>query len=61
MCVYNRHDNLRDFFTVLLNKVCFNVQNEPHLLPVTNETLQYRTANIEDGTRLDMKVSELWR
>ena len=26
------------FFTVLLNKVCINVQNEPHLLPVTNET-----------------------
>ena len=55
--VTNRHDNLRDFFTVLLNKVCINVQNEPHLLPVANETFQYRTANIEDGAHLDMKAS----
>ena len=59
--VTNRHNNLRDSFTVLLNKVCINVQNEPHLLPVTNETFQYRTANIEDGARLDMKASGFWR
>ena len=55
--VTNRHDNLRDFFTVLLNKVCINVQNKTHLLPVTNETFQYRTADIEDGAHLDMKTS----
>ena len=59
--VTNRHDNLRDFFTVLLNKVCINVQNEPHLLSVTNETFQYRTANIEDGARLDMKATGIRR
>ena len=53
----------RYFFTVLLNKVCINVKNEPRLLPVTKtkETVQYRTANIEDGTRLDIKASGFWR
>ena len=45
----------------MLHKVCNNVQNEPHLLPVTNETCQYRTANIEYGARLDMKASGFWR
>ena len=28
---------------------------------MTNETFQYRTANIEDGARLDMKASGFWR
>ena len=35
--VTRRPDNLRDIFTVLLNKVCIDVENKPHLLPVKNE------------------------
>ena len=43
--IAQRHDNLRDLFTGLLGKICKDVQAEPHLLPVTNETFQNRTAN----------------
>ena len=59
--VTRRHDNLRDIFTVLLNKVCIDVENEPHLLPVTNEIFNHRTANTENEARLDVKANGFWR
>ena len=39
------HDSIRDFETSLLRKVCTDVESEPHLLPVTTEVLQVRSAN----------------
>ena len=59
--ITHRHNNIRDFLTILLNKVCVNVKKEPHLLPVTNERFQHRTTNSEDGARLDVKASDFWR
>ena len=59
--VTRRNDNLRDIFTVLLNKVCIDVENEPHLLAVTNEIFNHRTADIENEARLDVKANGFWR
>ena len=36
--IAQRHDNLRDILTILLNRICKDVEAEPHMLPVTNET-----------------------
>ena len=59
--VAQRHDNLRDLLTFLLDKVCRNVQAEPHLLPVTGEKLLYTTANRSDEARLDIKAGGFWQ
>ena len=37
--INERHDSLRDFFTVLLDKVCNGVKAEPHLTNLSGEEL----------------------
>ena len=59
--VIERHDNVKNTLTSLLNKVCVDVESEPHLIPVTNETLQYKTANTKDDARLDIKAKSFWQ
>ena len=58
--VSERHDGIRDLLTSLINKVCNNVQTEPHLLPITNETFRLKTANKSSEARLDIKASSFW-
>ena len=50
--ISKRHDNIRDLLTVLLNKVCVDVQSEPHLIPIETETFNLRSANTNDDSRL---------
>ena len=59
--VSERHDNIRDFLTIILNKVCVDVQAEPHLIPVTNEQFRLHSANTSDEARLDIKANGFWR
>ena len=40
-----RHNEVRDLTANLLSEVCNNVVIEPHLQPLSGETLQYKTAN----------------
>ncbi|KAG1669037.1 Protein henna [Nymphon striatum] len=56
-----RHDNIWDLFTVLLNKVCVDVECEPHLLPVTAEVMRLKSANTDKDARLDIKAKGFWR
>ena len=49
-----RHNEVRDITADLLSEVCHNVGTEPSLQPVTGEQLLHRTANREDGARLDI-------
>ena len=50
-----RHNCIRDFLTSQLDRVCHNVQIEPHLLPLDGENLRLRTAISGDDARLDMQ------
>ena len=59
--ISQRHNSLRDFFTILLNKVCVDVEHEPHLLPVNNEHFDLRTSNTKNDARLDLKARGFWR
>ena len=59
--VCNRHDNIRDLLTVCLDKVCTDVQAEPHLIPLSNEKLTLKSANTSDQARLDIKAKGFWR
>ena len=56
-----RHDNVRDLFTCLLDRVCNNVQAEPHLTPLTGEIFDHRTANTSREARLDIRARSFWR
>ena len=43
-----------------LTEVCHNVGIEPPLQPLTGEHLTLRSANKEDGARLDIAADNFW-
>ena len=55
-----RHNEIRDVTADLLNEVCHNVSTEPELQPLSGELLSHRTANTENGARLDVKAQGFW-
>ena len=55
-----RHNELRDNIAQLMDEVCKDVCIEPELQPLTNEGLVGRTANREDGARLDIAATGFW-
>ena len=55
-----RHNELRDMTANLLSQVCSNVQVEPHLQPLSGETLSHRTLNADDQARLDISAKGFW-
>ena len=58
--ISKRHDNVRDLLTVLLNKVCVDVQSELHLTPIETETVNLRSPNTNHDSRLDVKDRGFW-
>ena len=46
-----RHNELRDLTAEMLSEVCKDVALEPKLIPLTGETLKYKSANLEDESR----------
>ena len=55
-----RHNEIRDITADLLSEVCHNVGIEPSLQSISGEHLFYRTANREDGARLDVVAESFW-
>ena len=51
-----RHNEIRDITGSLLTEVCRNVAIEPPLQPLSGETLEARSANTDDGARLDIRA-----
>ena len=51
---------MRDLTAELLTEVCHDVEVEPHLQPLDDETFKYKTANVEDGACLDISMSGFW-
>ena len=55
-----RHNELRDITAGLLSEICHNVGIEPSLQPVTGEQFSYLSANVEDGSRVDVVAEGFW-
>ena len=55
-----RHNELRDITAQLLTETCHGVGIEPLLQPLEDEQLRHRTANREDGARLDIVAENFW-
>ena len=56
-----RHNEIRDLTAHLLTEVCHNVAVEPHLQPLTGETLHGASSITQDGARLDVAADGFWR
>ena len=54
------HNEIRDVTANLMSEVCHAVCTEPSLQPVTGEQLTHKTANREEGTRLDVVAQSFW-
>ena len=55
-----RHNEIRDITADFLTEVCHGVGTEPCLQHVTEERLTLRSANREDGARLDIVAENFW-
>ncbi len=55
-----RHNEIRDLTAHLMSEVCYNVGIEPELQPLTDEWFNLRSANVEDGARLDVRAESFW-
>ena len=54
-----RQDAIRDTFAELMNKVCHDVEIEPHLQSLQGESFDHRTTTTDDEARLDTKANGL--
>ena len=55
-----RHNEIRDLTANLMSEVCYGVGIEPCLQAVTEEQLKHKSANREDGARLDIVAENFW-
>ena len=55
-----RHNEIRDFTAYLLTEVCHNVAVEPHLQPLSGETMHGASSITQDGARLDIAADGFW-
>ena len=55
-----RHNELRDLTAELLKHVCYDVQTEPLLGPLTGETFELRSTITAPEARLDVSARGLW-
>ena len=54
------HNEIRDFTGNLFSEVCHNVSTEPHLQPITGESLTYASVNLQYRARLDITANDFW-
>ena len=60
MCPTIRHNEVRDVMADLLTDICLDVCVEPHLQPLSGETMSTHSASTEDNERLDVVASGFW-
>ena len=59
--ISQRHDDIKNMLAVCLGSICKNVTVEPDLIPVSNETFRFKSANVEKDARLDIKANGFYR
>ena len=57
----NTCNDIWDLTALLLAEVCTNTKVEPQLQPLTGESLDRRSTNIQDNSRLDIKCRGFWQ
>ena len=54
------HNEIRDVTTKVLTETCHNVGMEPPLQSINDEYCRHKTANSENGARLDIAADNFW-
>ena len=57
----HRHNDIRDLTASLISEVCPNTEIEPSLQPLTGESMERRSANTQDDSRLDIRCRGFWQ
>ena len=55
-----RHNEIHDLTTSLLAKLCHEIQTEPTLQPISEESFDHATLHKEDGFHLDVPMNNFW-
>ena len=55
-----RHNEVRDITGALLTEVCHGVSIEPHLQPLSGESMSHQNANTNTNSRLDIVAYGFW-
>jgi hypothetical protein len=55
-----RHNKVRSLTAQSLSEVCHNVTTEPHLQPLTGESMCHWSAIMNDNTRLNVSMCGFW-
>ena len=55
-----RHNEVRDLTASLLSTVCHNIVTEPHLQPLSGESMRLRSIITTDEARLDIRARGFW-
>ena len=55
-----RLNHLRNIIANLIDQICHDVRVEPPLPTLTDETLDSRSTNVKDETRLDISARGFW-
>jgi hypothetical protein len=55
-----RHNDARDWFAGTAKKVFRDVGGEPELQPLSGERMKYKSANIADDARSDVRIRGFW-
>ena len=55
-----RHNEICDITASLATEVCHNIATEPSLQPLSGESMDARSANTDDGARLDISARGFW-
>ena len=55
-----RHNEIHDATGHFLSDVCHDVMIEPPLQELTEEVFTHKSANCQDGARLDVSASGFW-
>ena len=58
--VIMRHNHIRDTVAEIMKEVWFDVQTEPHLIPVEPSNLTLAHSNKEPNARLDISGRGIW-
>ena len=58
--IHQRHDEVRDILAKISKEISNDVETEPHLLPLTGESLS-SSSNSADEARLDFSVRGFWQ
>ena len=58
--VHLRHNQVRDLYAKMLREVCFDVQKEPVLLPLSGEQFRLKSSNTAQEARPDVSARSVW-